>query len=73
MVSTVVTLVSHSSISSEDPEFEVARFRERLSDIRHDLKTPVGHIMGYSEMIEEEVEEELPELLSSEESFVAKI
>ena len=59
----MATLVSHSSNSSEDPDFEVVRFRERLSDIRHDLKTPVGHIMGYSEMIEEEVEEELPELL----------
>jgi CheY-like chemotaxis protein len=35
-----------------------AAFRERLSEIRHDLRTPVGHIMGYSEMIEEDLEDE---------------
>jgi len=39
-------------------------FRERLAQIRHDLKTPVGHIMGYSEMIEEDVEDDLPEVVN---------
>lgn len=39
-------------------------FRERLANIRHDLKTPVGHIMGYSEMIEEDVEDDLPEIVN---------
>ena len=39
-------------------------FRERLANIRHDLKTPVSHIMGYSEMIEEDVEDDLPEVVN---------
>lgn len=39
-------------------------FRERLANIRHDLKTSVGHIMGYSEMIEEDVEDDLPEVVN---------
>ena len=39
-------------------------FREKLAQIRHDLKTPVGHIMGYSEMIEEDVEDDLPEVVN---------
>ncbi|SHI38355.1 His Kinase A (phospho-acceptor) domain-containing protein [Shimia gijangensis] len=33
-------------------------FAEMLSGIRHDLRTPVGHIIGYSEMIEEELDED---------------
>ncbi len=32
-------------------------FATLLSKIRHDLRTPVGHVIGYSEMIEEELEE----------------
>ena len=32
-------------------------FAALLSKIRHDLRTPVGHVIGYSEMIEEELEE----------------
>lgn len=38
-----------------DPE---TTFREKLGQIRHDLKTPVGHILGYSEMLEEEFEDQ---------------
>ena len=30
-------------------------FTQQLSRIRHDLRTPVGHVIGYSEMIEEEL------------------
>lgn len=33
-------------------------FAEMLSKIRHDLRTPVGHIIGYSEMIEEELDKD---------------
>lgn len=33
-------------------------FREQLGQVRHDLKTPVGHILGYSEMLEEEFEDD---------------
>ena len=50
-------------MSSEQPPTVEAAFRDRLSQIRHDLKTPVGHIMGYSEMLEEEIEDELPEVI----------
>jgi CheY-like chemotaxis protein len=32
-------------------------FKSRLSALRHDLRTPVGHIMGYAELIEEELDE----------------
>jgi CheY-like chemotaxis protein len=34
-----------------------APFKERLAQIRHDLKTPVSHIIGYSEMLEEEFDD----------------
>ena len=33
-------------------------FRGRLSQLRHDLRTPVGHIMGYAELIEEDLDEQ---------------
>ena len=32
-------------------------FKNKLADLRHDLKTPIGHILGYSELLEEELEE----------------
>jgi DNA-binding response OmpR family regulator len=50
-------------MNSEQQNSEQTTFRERLSQIRHDLKTPVGHIMGYSEMIEEDIEKDLPEVV----------
>jgi len=50
-------------MSAEQQQSDDAAFRGRLSQIRHDLKTPVGHIMGYSEMIEEDIEDELPEVI----------
>jgi CheY-like chemotaxis protein len=33
-------------------------FKTRLSNLRHDLRTPVGHIMGYAELIEEDMDDE---------------
>ncbi|HSF92910.1 MAG TPA: response regulator [Paracoccaceae bacterium] len=33
-------------------------FKERLSNLRHDLRTPVGHIMGYAELIQEDMDPE---------------
>lgn len=39
-------------------EVDANQFREILSQIRHDLKTPVGHMLGYSEIIEEEFEDD---------------
>ena len=35
----------------------MSNFKELLANIRHDLKTPVGHILGYSEMLAEDLEE----------------
>ena len=51
-------------VEADQQPLTEAAFRERLAQIRHDLKTPVGHIMGYSEMIEEEVEDDLPEVVN---------
>ena len=34
----------------------IHKFKESLSLIRHDMRTPVGHIMGYAEMIEEDLD-----------------
>ena len=33
-------------------------FETRLSDLRHDLRTPVGHITGYAELIDEDLSED---------------
>jgi CheY-like chemotaxis protein len=33
-----------------------SNFKALLANIRHDLKTPVGHILGYSEMLAEDLE-----------------
>ena len=33
-------------------------FESRLAALRHDLRTPVGHIIGYAELIEEELTED---------------
>lgn len=35
-------------------------FRQHLSDVRHDLRTPVGHIIGYAEMLEEDLADDMP-------------
>jgi CheY-like chemotaxis protein len=48
---------------AEQKTSEETAFRDRLGQVRHDLNTPVGHIMGYSEMLEEEIEDELPEVI----------
>ena len=36
-------------------------FAARLADVRHDLRTSVVHITGYSEMLLEDYEDDLPE------------
>lgn len=33
------------------------KFSQQLSTLRHDLRTPVGHVIGYSEVIEEDLDE----------------
>ena len=32
-------------------------FDERLSELRHELRTPIGHIIGYAELIDEDLDE----------------
>jgi CheY-like chemotaxis protein len=32
-------------------------FKKRLSKLRHDMRTPVGHMIGYAEMLEEDLDE----------------
>jgi DNA-binding response OmpR family regulator len=48
---------------------ETEDFRRSLSALRHDIRNPVGHVLGYGEMIEEELEqtgaEDLHALLES--------
>ncbi len=40
-------------------------FSMRLADLRHDLRTPAGHVMGYAEILEEEFEDQdCPEVLT---------
>jgi CheY-like chemotaxis protein len=41
-------------------DMERKAFQSRLSDIRHDLRTSVGHITGYSEMLLEDDIDALP-------------
>ena len=41
---------------ADETTHERAAFRNRLSLIRHDLRNPVGHIIGYSEMLAEELD-----------------
>ena len=38
---------------------DTGEFKARLSQLRHDLRTPIGHIIGYSELIEEEMDAEV--------------
>lgn len=33
-------------------------FEERLSELRHELRTPIGHIIGYAELIDEDLDED---------------
>jgi DNA-binding response OmpR family regulator len=33
-------------------------FAQHLANLRHDLRTPVGHVIGYAEMIEEDLDDD---------------
>jgi CheY-like chemotaxis protein len=41
-------------------------FAAQLSKLRHDIRTPVGHIIGYAEMIEEDLSAELLKTFSGD-------
>jgi CheY-like chemotaxis protein len=49
-----------SHTESGDNEQQAVVFASKLSNVRHDLRTSVGHITGYSEMLLEDYEEDLP-------------
>lgn len=42
----------------QDIDDNSGTFSQQLSNLRHDLRTPVGHVIGYSEMIEEDLDED---------------
>ena len=33
-------------------------FSQRLSELRHELRTPIGHVIGYAELIDEDLDED---------------
>jgi CheY-like chemotaxis protein len=41
-------------------------FKAQLSNLRHDLRTPVGHIIGYAELIEEDLSSDLLKTFSGD-------
>ena len=41
-------------------------FKTLLSELRHDLRTPIGHIIGYAEMISEDVDDEVLNLMAND-------
>lgn len=41
-----------------DPHNRHHNFESRLADLRHELRTPIGHVIGYAELIEEDFSEE---------------
>lgn len=49
-----------------EPSPEESAFKSLLSELRHDLRTPIGHIIGYAEMIAEDLDDELAKMLSGD-------
>lgn len=49
-----------------EPTSEEAAFKSLLSELRHDMRTPIGHIIGYAEMISEDLDEDMMKLLSGD-------
>lgn len=45
---------------------DISDFKAQLSKLRHDLRTPVGHILGYAEMIEEDLPPDLMKIFSGD-------
>ena len=45
---------------------DISDFKAQLSKLRHDLRTPVGHILGYAEMIEEDLPPDLQKTFSGD-------
>ena len=45
---------------------DISDFKAQLSKLRHDLRTPVGHILGYAEMIEEDLPPDLLKIFSGD-------
>jgi CheY-like chemotaxis protein len=41
-------------------------FKKRLSKLRHDMRTPIGHMIGYAEMLEEDLDKESAKMHSGD-------
>lgn len=41
-----------------DGDRDRTAFEANLSDLRHDLRTPIGHVIGYAELINEDLDDE---------------
>lgn len=50
---------------SDAPQ-DQADFKSLLSELRHDLRTPIGHIIGYAEMITEDLDDEALGLMAND-------
>lgn len=53
----------HSNVITAQTKMD---FASQLSKIRHDLRTPVGHIIGYSEMLQEDLGGDMKERTSDD-------
>ena len=52
--------LADSSMGGITPSHPEARNGVNLAKIRHDLRTPINHIIGYAEIIREEAADKLP-------------
>jgi CheY-like chemotaxis protein len=49
-----------------EPARKDSSFKSLLSELRHEMRTPIGHIIGYAEMIEEDLGEEKAKMFSGD-------
>lgn len=49
-----------------DDSADQSDFKAKLSELRHDLRTPIGHIIGYAEIISEDLEDEALKLMAND-------
>lgn len=42
----------------EETQQATQSFENRLAELRHELRTPIGHIIGYAELIDEDLSDD---------------